>query len=313
MWRLKTEVFGLFYANKRSNLTKFLQIIHEGRMDYLINVNETNFSEVINATAEVPVVFHFISPREPRSLEMEALFRRLNDEYSKQFLLAIVDCDAQPMVAAQFRVQAVPTSYFFANGQPVDAIQGVVSEQELRVRLSHILPKEEELKFAQALEFLEAEQYDLALPLLKNAWELTDKKNSDFGLLYAETYIAMKQIEPAKEILAQIPIQDRDSRWQGLQDQIHLLEQAADSPEIQQLQADYAKTKSPDIAVKLANQLHQVSRNEEALDLLFDWLKQDLGAGNGEIKTQFLAILSAMGNADPLVPKYRRQLYSLLY
>ncbi|WP_373777042.1 co-chaperone YbbN [Glaesserella sp.] len=282
-------------------------------MEYIINVNETNFSEVINATAEVPVVFHFISPREPASLEMESLFRRLADEYPKQFLLAIVNCDEHPMVAAQFRVQAVPTSYFFANGQPVDAIQGAVSEQELRVRLSNILPKEEELQFHQALEYLEAEQYDLALPLLKSAWELTDKKNSDFALLYAETYIAMKELEQAKAVLAQIPIQDRDSRWQGLQDQISLLEQAADSPEIQQLQADYAKTKRPDIAVKLANQLHQVKRNEEALALLFEWLKQDLAAGNGEVKTQFLAILSAMGNADPLVPRFRRQLYSLLY
>lgn len=282
-------------------------------MDYLIQVNETNFSEVINATAEVPVVFHFLSPREPTSLETDALLRRLADEFPKQFLLAIVNCDEQPMIAAQFRVQAVPTIYLFANGQPVDAIQGPISEQDLRIRLKTILPKEEELQFAQALELLEAEQYEQALPLLKSAWELTDKKNSDFGLLYAETHIALKQIEPAKAILAHIPLQDRDSRWQGLQDQISLLEQAADSPEIQQLQRDYAANKSPDIAVKLANQLHQVARNQEALAMLFEWLKQDLTAGNGEVKTQFLAILSAMGNADPLVPKFRRQLYSLLY
>lgn len=282
-------------------------------MDYIINVNETNFSEIINATADIPVVFHFISPSEPRSLEMEALFRTLSDKYPKQFLLAIINCDEHPMIASQFRVQAVPTSYFFANGQPVDAIQGNISEQELNIRLCNILPKEEELKFAQAIEFLEANQYDLALPLLKGAWELTNKKNSDFGLLYAETYIAMKQIEPAKEILMQIPIQDRDSRWQGLQSQIHLLEQASNSPEIQQLQSDYAKTANPEIAIKLANQLHQVSRNEEALDLLLEWLKKDLNAYNGEIKTQFLAILSAIGNSDSLVAKYRRQLYSLLY
>lgn len=282
-------------------------------MDYIINVTETNFSEVIKAAAEVPVVFHFISPAESRSIEMEALFRRLSDEYPKQFLLAIVNCDEQPMVAAQFRIQSVPTSYFFAHGQPVDAIQGSISEPELRIRLSNILPKEEDLQFAQALEFLEAEQYEMALPLLKQAWELTNKKNSDFGLLYAETYIAMKEIEPAKAILAQIPIQDRDSRWQGLQDQISLLEQAADSPEIQQLQADYGRNPTPETAVKLANQLHQVKRNEQALELLMEWLRKDLTAGNGEVKTQFLAILSAMGNADPLVAKYRRQLYSLLY
>ncbi|MDO4697178.1 MAG: co-chaperone YbbN [Pasteurellaceae bacterium] len=282
-------------------------------MDYIINVTEQNLSEVINAATEVPVVFYFMSSQEPDSIMMEALFRRFSDEYPKQFLLAVVNCDEQLGIAMQFGVQKVPMSYFFIHGQPVDMIQGAIDEQSLRVRLRHILPKEEELQFAQALEFLEAEQYDLALPLLKQAWELTHKKNSDFGLLYAETYVAMQNVEPAKAILAEIPLQDRDNRWQGLQDQIRLLEQSVDSPELQLLQLEYARNPMPNIACKLANQLHQAKRSEQALALLMDWLRQDLNAESGEVKTQFLAILSAMGNADPLVGKYRRQLYSLLY
>ncbi|MGV8248447.1 tetratricopeptide repeat protein, partial [Pseudomonas aeruginosa] len=75
-------------------------------------------------------------------------------------------------------------------------------------RLSIILPKEEDLKFQQALDFLQVENYEAALPLLKDAWKLSDKKNSDVALLYAETYIAMKKTEPAQEILNQIPLQD---------------------------------------------------------------------------------------------------------
>lgn len=281
-------------------------------MDYIINVNESNFSEVWAVTSQMPVVFNFVSPHEVASLEMDSLLRRLADEHPKQFLLATVNCDEQRGLAMQFRIQAIPTMYLFADGQPVDMIQGAVSEQELRIRLANILPKEQDLKFNQALELLQDERYMEALPLLKSAWELSDKKNSDFALLYAETYIVMKKVEEAKEILKAIPIQDRDSRWQGLQSQIELLEQAAESPELQQLQADYASNKTPEVAIKLANQLHQAGKNEEALTLLFDWLKSDLSVANGELKTQFLAILSALGN-DPIVPKFRRQLYSLLY
>ena len=123
----------------------------------------------------------------------------------------------------------------------------------------------------------------------------------------------MKKTEPAEEILQQIPLQDRDSRWQGLQAQIELLIKAADTPEIQQLQADYARQPRADIALKLALQLHQTNRNEEALSLLFDILRQDLTAENGEVKQQFLSILAAMGNSDPLTNQYRRRLYTLLY
>ena len=281
-------------------------------MDYIINVNESNFSEVWAVASQMPVVFNFVSPREVASIETDSLLRRLADEHPKQFLLAMVNCDEQRELALQFRIQTIPTMYLFADGQPVDMIQGAVSEQELRIRLANILPKEQDLKFNQALELLQDERYAEALPLLKSAWELSDKKNSDFALLYAETYIVMKKVEEAKEILKAIPIQDRDSRWQGLQSQIELLEQAAESPELQQLQADYASNKTPEVAIKLANQLHQAGKNEEALTLLFDWLKAELSVANGELKTQFLAILSALGN-DPIVPKFRRQLYSLLY
>lgn len=42
-------------------------------MDYLVNVNEQNFSEVWSAAGQMPTVFHFISPREVASLEMDAL------------------------------------------------------------------------------------------------------------------------------------------------------------------------------------------------------------------------------------------------
>ena len=49
-------------------------------MDYIINVNESNFSEVWAAASQMPVVFNFISPREVASLEMDSLLRRLADE-----------------------------------------------------------------------------------------------------------------------------------------------------------------------------------------------------------------------------------------
>lgn len=281
-------------------------------MDYIVNVTEANFSEVWQATQQIPVVFSFTSLQDVASIETDAMLRRLVDEYPKQFLLATVNCDEQRELAMQFRVQTLPTLYFFSNGQPIDMAQGKLSEQELRIRLANILPKEEELKFNRALELLQDERYEQALPLLKSAWELSEKKNSDFALLYAETFIVMKKTKEAKAVLTQIPIQDRDSRWQGLQAQIELLEQAAESPELQQLQADYATKKTPEIVIRLANQLHQVGKNEEALTLLFEWLKGDLNAGNGEVKSQFLAILSALGS-DAIVPKFRRQLYSLLY
>ena len=282
-------------------------------LPFFVEINEQNLTETLQRSVETPLVINFYAPSHKESADFAKVLQRVAEQYKGQFILGLVNCETEQMIAAQFRIQALPTTYLFKEAQAIDAFPGVLDEASLLQRLSAILPKEEDLKFQKALDFLQVEDYNSALPLLKDAWELSDKKNSDVALLYAETYIAMKKTEPAADILAQIPIQDRDSRWHGLQAQIELLIKAADTPEIQQLQADYAKNPTPEIALKLAVQLHQANRNEEALDLLFSILKQDLSAENGEVKQQFLSILSAIGNADPITNKYRRLLYSLLY
>lgn len=282
-------------------------------LPFFVELNEQNLTETLQRSVETPLVINFYAPSHKESADFATVLQRVAEQHQGQFILGLVNCETEQMIAAQFRIQALPTTYLFKEAQALDAFPGTLDEASLLQRLSAILPKEEDLKFQKALDFLQVEDYDSALPLLKEAWELSDKKNSDVALLYAETYIAMKKTEPAADILAQIPIQDRDSRWHGLQAQIELLIKAADTPEIQQLQADYAKNPTPEIALKLAVQLHQANRNEEALDLLFSILKQDLSAENGEVKQQFLSILSAIGNADSITNKYRRLLYSLLY
>ena len=280
---------------------------------FIVDINEQNLTEILQQSLEKPLVINFYAPTHKESADFLAQLEQVAEQYQGQFVLGKVNCEKEQMIAAQFRIQALPTTYLFKEAQALDAFPGALDKSSLIQRLSTILPKEEDLKFQQALDFLQVENYEAALPLLKDSWELSDKRNSDVALLYAETYIAMKKTEPAQEILKQIPLQDRDSRWHGLQAQIELQIQAADTPEIQQLQADYAKKPTAEIAIKLAVQLHQAGRNEEALTLLFDILKTDLGAQNGEVKQQFLSILSAMGNADPLTNKFRRLLYSLLY
>ena len=282
-------------------------------LPFFVELNEQNLTETLQRSVETPLVINFYAPSHKESADFATVLQRVAEQHQGQFILGLVNCETEQMIAAQFRIQALPTTYLFKEAQAIDAFPGTLDEASLLQRLSAILPKEEDLKFQKALDFLQVEDYNSALPLLKEAWELSDKKNSDVALLYAATYIAMKKTEPAADILAQIPIQDRDSRWHGLQAQIELLIKAADTPEIQQLQTDYAKNPTPEIALKLAVQLHQANRNEEALDLLFSILKQDLSAENGEVKQQFLSILSAIGNADPITNKYRRLLYSLLY
>ncbi|ELZ5941274.1 MULTISPECIES: co-chaperone YbbN [Providencia] len=279
----------------------------------IIDVNEQNLHQVVEQSMQIPVMFYFWSAQSPHCQELGATLDKIANDYAGLFILARVNCDVEQNVAAQFGLRAIPTVYVLQEGRPVDGFQGPQPEEVVLEILSRVLPSPEELKAAQAAELIAEGKHQEALPLLKEAHQL-NAKNSEITLLLAETQIQLNQVDEAETTLSSVPMQDQDSRYQGLLAQIELLRQAADTPEIQQLQQQFeADPSNAALAVQLALKLHEVNRNEEALEILLNFLKKDLSAGEGAVKKTMMDIMSAMGTGDAVASKYRRQVYSLLY
>lgn len=279
----------------------------------IVEINETNLHQTLEQSMQIPVLFYFWSGRSQHCEQLTPLLDRLAQEYAGQFILARLDCDAEPAVAQQFGLRSIPTVYLFQNGQPVDGFQGPQPEEAVRALLEKVLPKKEQLLAQQAMQLMDEGKLIDALPLLKDAWALSNQ-NSEIGFLLAEVLIGLNRSEEAEAVLKVVPLQDQDTRYQGLVAQIDLLKQAADTPEIQQLQQQIeAEPDNVELATQLALQFHQVGRNEEALELLFSHLKKDLGAADGQARKMLQEILAALGTGDALAAKYRRQLYSQLY
>lgn len=279
----------------------------------IIDINESNLHQTLEQSMQIPVLFYFWSDRSQHCQQLTPLLERLAQEYAGQFILAKLDCDKEQMVASQFGLRSIPTVYLFQNGQPVDGFQGPQPEEAVRALLEKVLPREEELKAQQALALMDEGKPLEALPLLKEAWQLSHQA-SEIGFLLAEVLISLNRSDEAEEVLAKVPLQDQDTRYQSLMAQIDLLKQAADTPEIQQLQAQLERDPAnAELAAKLSLQLHQVGRNEEALELLLGFLKRDLNSGEGQVRKMLQEILAALGTGDALAARYRRQLYSLLY
>lgn len=279
----------------------------------IITITEANLRQTLEQSMNVPVLFYFWSERSQHCQQLTPVLEQLANQYHGQFILAKLDCDAEQAVASQFGLRAIPTVYLFQNGQPVDGFEGPQPEEVIRTLLEKYLPREDELKAQQAMALMEEGNYADALPLLKEAHQLAPQQ-SEYGLLLAETLIELNRSDEASAVLKTIPLQDQDTRYQGLISRIELLKQAADTPEIQELQRKVEQQpEDAHLAGQLALQFHQVGRNEEALSLLFSHLKKDLGADGGQCRKTFQEILAAMGTGDALASKFRRQLYSLLY
>jgi putative thioredoxin len=179
--------------------------------------------------------------------------------------------------------------------------------------LDRHLPSQDEMTLNQALALIQTQQHQQALPLLLSLPEEL-KSKGDVKLALADCFIESGQVEAAKAELEFIPLEYQDGYYKSLMAKLELHDQASNSPEIQALEAALSENpQDAKIAVELATQYHQVKRDEEALELLWRFLKSDLNTLDGEMKKTFMDILSAIGQGNSIASKYRRQLYSLLY
>jgi putative thioredoxin len=281
--------------------------------EYIVELNEQNFRQVLERSVQTPVLIHFWASMSQESAEVIPHLKTLAQQYNGAFTLALLNCEQEQNIAMQFGVQALPTIALFVNGQPVDGLGGPQSIEAISEMLSKHLPSQDELTLKAALDKIQAQQHNEALPMLQALPEEIQQQG-DVKLALADCFLETQQFEAAKSLLSSIPLEYQDNYYKGLIAKLELHEQAADSPEIQALEKQMQQTpQDVKTACELALQYHQVNRSEEALELIWSFLARDLNALDGELKKAFMDILSALGQGNTIAAKYRRQLYSLLY
>ncbi|MCW8346196.1 co-chaperone YbbN [Vibrio sp. ZSDZ65] len=280
---------------------------------YIVDLNEQNFRQVLEGSMSTPVLIHFWAPMSEESVQMIPSLKALTEQYSGAFTLALLNCEEQQAIAGQFGVQTLPTIALFVNGQPVDGLGGPQPLEAITAMLAKHLPSQDELTAQKALELTQQDAHAEALTLFATLSEEYQSKG-EIKLARANSLLETNQFDLAEAMLDSIPLEYKDNYYKTLVSKLDLHKQAADSPEIQSLEAAlHASPSELKIVAELALQYHQVGRDEEALELLWGHVSRDLNALDGELKKTFMDILSALGQGNPIAGKYRRQLYSLLY
>lgn len=277
----------------------------------IVDITVQNFQQaLIQASMSKTVVIYFHADQIPECQTVGPLVERLVGADSNHLDLARVDV-ADPQLqslAVQLGLQALPALVAFKDGQPVDILEGPQDEAAVRAFLQPYQPNEADLLLEQAKQTLEQDP-QAAYSLLQQARALDD--TPAIRLYLAEAALALNKLEETKQLLATIGMADQDSQYQHILARLELAEEAADSPELRELEQKLAE--DPDnMALKeeLAVLFFQAGRQEEALQLLIEVLQKDLAFG--EAKKHFLDMLTTMG-ADPVASRYRRKLYSMLY
>ena len=280
--------------------------------DNIIDVTLQNFQQVLlEGSKEKLVIIDFWADWCEPCKQLMPILERIASQYPDQVTLAKINCDDQQELAMQFGIRSLPTVAFFKDGQPLDSFGGVKSETEIKEMLSKHLPSPADDYLKQAQQALGEGNAADAYTFAKQAYDL-DSGNMQAIKLLAEAAVDHGRLDQAKELAAAIPMVEQDNDYQRLMSKIELAEEAADSPEIRNLQ-EHVETQPDDYdtRLKLALALQQAHRDEEALDQAFFVMRKD--PANADAKRFALDIINALPDGDPLASRARRTLYSMMY
>ena len=280
----------------------------------MIAITLENFQQIVlDESKNKLVLVAFWAQQIPESVELKDKLAEKIAPFVEQMIMATVDCQAQQQIAEQFGIQGLPTAVLVKDGQPLDGLSGPQTDETIATFLDKHLPKPEDLLLAQAKYSLASNNLSDATSAITQAYQL-DAQRADIKLTLIDVYIQTGNTQEAQTLLDTVMMVDQDSYYHALLAKLELANQAANSPEIQTLEAELANNPN-NIGVQhqLASQYSQVNRHEDALKLLFRLVQAGEEQTKDKSKELFLDVLKSLPEGTALANKYRRKLYTLMY
>jgi putative thioredoxin len=258
--------------------------------------------------------------------QLAPLLEKVAADYADRGVkLVKINVDEEKMIAAQFRVQQIPTLYAIFQGQPVADLSSARTEGQLTAAIDQILSqlpvqgeaqaKEAEIEplIAMGEQVLGEGDAERAAGIFQQLHEMAAEHPEVISGL-ARAHLGAGRIEEARTLLEAVPEKaEKDPAIARARSALALAE-AAPVGETAELEAKIAADPDDHQArIDLSGALMAAGNRDAAADQLLESITRDREWNDGAARKRLLQILEAVGLEDPWAGTQRRRLSAILF
>ena len=281
----------------------------------IIDVTETEFNDkVIEASESKLIVVDFWAPWCGPCKQLTPILEKIISKSGDKITLVKINIDENQQIAAQLRIQSIPTVYAFKDKQIVNAFQGVIPEGQIIEFIEKCLGSKINEDFTEFYNEIESAMAENKFEETKDTLLEFISKNSDEikGIcFYLECLIELKQFEEVDVFINSLEkdVQEKDEVKQVLK-KMEIVKNNSSGPNINELLDKLeSEPDNIDLILEISDKYFSMKEYENGMDLLL----KNYPKNKDSIKNKMVEFFGVLGNTDQVTIQYRKKLSQLMF
>ena len=281
----------------------------------IIDVTETEFNDqVIEASESKLIVVDFWAPWCGPCKQLTPILEKIISKSGDKITLVKINIDENQQIAAQLRIQSIPTVYAFKDKQIVNAFQGVIPEGQIIEFIEKCLGSKINEDFTEFYNEIESAMAENKFEETKDTLLEFISKNSDEikGIcFYLECLIELKQFEEVEMFISSLDknVQEKDEIKQVLK-KMEIVKNNSSGPNINELLGKLeSEPNNIDLILEISDKYFSMKQYENGMDLLL----KNYPKNKDSIKNKMVEFFAVLGNTDQITIQYRKKLSQLMF
>ena len=274
--------------------------------------------DVIEESKRQPVLIDFWAPWCGPCKQLTPILEKVVKSAKGKVKLVKMNIDDHPAIPGQMGIQSIPAVIAFVNGQPADGFMGALPEGQVMAFIERLTKGK---VGGEAQDLMKAAEQALAEGDAQSAAQvyaqLIEEDATNIGAIagLARCYLAVGEIDKAKETLAKVPEAKRsDAAVAAARAALEVAEQANSVGPVGELEQKVAANPLDHQArFDLAVALSAANKRQDAVDNLIEIVRRDRKWNDDGARKQLVQFFEAWGPTDEATVAGRRRLSSILF